>query len=121
MAIAVGVGVLGYYLLDGHAHTCESCGHRWRHLGAFNFGDPSAHSCAICGTVQFWKDGFKHVFPDPAQRFAPSTPPNPILAGLREIRDFARQALPSMAPAGPPSQLPPGSPSMMTPSKENGR
>ena len=65
LAIAAGVGVLGYYMLDGHAHVCESCGHKWRHLGAFNFGDPKAHACKQCGTIQWWKDGFQHVFRDP--------------------------------------------------------
>jgi hypothetical protein len=104
IAVAVSMGVLGYYLLDGHGHTCEACGHRWRHLGAFNFGEVPAHACTMCGTVQFWKDGFKHVFPDPAQRFAPGVPSNSILAGLQEIRDFARQAIPSIAPASPPQQ-----------------
>jgi hypothetical protein len=115
IAIAVGVGVLGYYLLDGHGHTCEGCGHRWRHLGAFNFGEVPAHTCKVCGTVQFWKDGFKHVFPDPAQRFASNAPSNAILAGLQEIRDFARQALPSIAPAGSPQQPAPGFPSPQPP------
>src|SRR5262249_21778789 len=33
IAVAFGVGVAGYYLLDGHTHTCEACGYRWRHLG----------------------------------------------------------------------------------------
>lgn len=62
IAIAVGVGVLGAYMLDMHSHTCEACGHRWRHLGAFNLGDPRAHTCQGCGTVQWWKDGIPHVF-----------------------------------------------------------
>src|SRR5574341_654615 len=62
IALAIGVGVLGYYALDGHSHTCEACGHRWRHLGVLNLGDPVAHSCARCGTVQWWKDGVPHVF-----------------------------------------------------------
>jgi hypothetical protein len=110
IAIAVGVGVLGYYLLDGHTHQCEACGYRWRHLGAFNFGEVPAHSCRVCGTVQFWKDGFKHVFPDPSQRVPSGPPPDSILSRLQEIREFARQALPSIAPASPPQQMAPGFP-----------
>ena len=115
IAVTVGLGVLGYYLLDGHSHTCEACGKRWRHLGAFNFGEVPAHTCAVCGTVQFWKDGFKHVFPDQGQRFASGAPTNSILAGLQEIREFAQQAIPSMAPASPPQQPSPGSPQQPPP------
>jgi hypothetical protein len=110
IAIAVGVGVLGYYLLDGHAHTCEGCGNSWRHLGAFNFGEVPAHTCKVCGTVQFWKDGFKHVFPDPSQRIPSGVPARSILDRLQEIREFARHALPSTAPTSPPQQPPPGLP-----------
>lgn len=61
IALAFGVGVLGYYMLDGHVHRCEACGTRWRHLGVFNHGDPRSHTCR-CGTVQWWKDGVPHVF-----------------------------------------------------------
>jgi hypothetical protein len=77
LAIAAGVGVFGYFMLDGHAHQCDGCGHRWRHLGAFNFGDPAAHTCAWCGTVQWWKDGFQHVFRDPSQPQYGTPPPPP--------------------------------------------
>jgi len=73
VAIVIGIGVLGGYMLDFHAHRCEGCGHTWRHLGAFNLGDPDAHSCARCGTVQWWKDGMPHVFRD-ALRAPPSDP-----------------------------------------------
>ena len=79
IALAVGAGALGYYVLDGHSHTCDRCGHRWRHLGAFNFADLGAHTCARCGAEQFWKDGFQHVFPDPrqaSQQQPPSPPPS---------------------------------------------
>jgi hypothetical protein len=72
LAIVVGIGALGAYALDLHAHTCEACGHRWRHLGAFNLGDPTSHTCK-CGTVQWWKDGIPHVFRD-ALRIAPPDP-----------------------------------------------
>lgn len=115
LAVTVGLGVLGYYLLDGHSHTCEACGKRWRHLGAFNFGEVPAHTCAVCGTVQFWKDGFKHVFPDSAQRTAPSAPSGSFLAGLQEIRDFARHAIPSIAPADPPQPSPANPPQQPPP------
>lgn len=60
-AIAIGVGVLGAYMLDLHSHTCE-CGHKWRHLGAFNLGDLEAHRCKRCGTVQWWKSGIENAF-----------------------------------------------------------
>lgn len=60
LAIAVGVGVLGAYMLDLHGHTCEQCGRRWRHFGAFNFGDEQSHTC-MCGQVQWWKCGMPHV------------------------------------------------------------
>jgi len=52
--LVVGIGVASAYALDLHSHTCEACGRRWRHLGAFNIGDQDAHTCA-CGTVQWWK------------------------------------------------------------------
>jgi hypothetical protein len=55
IALAFGIGVLGAYALDLHSHTCESCGYKWRHLGAFNLGDAASHTC---GTVQWWKCGF---------------------------------------------------------------
>ena len=92
IAIAVGVGVLGYYALDGHSHTCESCGHRWRHLGAFNVGDPAAHSCK-CGTVQWWKDGVAHVYRDVLRQPPPKALPDTLVSRLQEIREAPRQAL----------------------------
>lgn len=95
IALAIGVGVLGYYALDGHSHTCEACGHRWRHLGVLNLGDPVAHSCARCGTVQWWKDGVPHVFRE-ALRSPPSKVlPDTIVSRLREIREAPRMALAS--------------------------
>jgi len=95
LAIAVGVGVLGYYMLDGHGHTCESCGNRWRHLGAFNLGDPVAHTCKTCGTVQWWKDGVPHVFRDAIQSPPPAVLPDTIASRLQEVRGLPRAALPS--------------------------
>ena len=93
LAIAVGAGFLGYYVLDGHAHTCEACGHRWRHLGAFNFGDPKAHSCDQCGTVQWWKDGLQHVFRDPTYESPPARGvPDPR---RQEIRGLPQEEIPS--------------------------
>lgn len=53
---AAAVGVVGGLIFDLHRHTCTSCGGRWRHLGAFNFGSESAHTCARCGAVQWTKD-----------------------------------------------------------------
>lgn len=77
MALAFGLGVLGYFMLDGHAHTCEACGHHWRHLGAFNVGDPASHTCKQCGTVQWWKDGMRHVFRDVLRPEPPPFVPPP--------------------------------------------
>lgn len=91
MAIAVGIGVLGYYMLDGHSHTCEACGTRWRHLGIFNLGDPTAHTCT-CGTVQWWKDGVPHVF-RAVLRQPPSKVPDTRVAMLQEIREAPRLSL----------------------------
>ena len=92
IALALGVGVLGYYMLDGHSHTCESCGHRWRHLGVFNHGDPDAHACK-CGTVQWWKDGTAHVFRDVLRQPPPKELPNTLVSRLQEIRSTPRLAL----------------------------
>ena len=94
IALALGVGVLGYYMLDGHTHTCESCGHRWRHLGAFNVGDPAAHSCK-CGTVQWWKDGVAHVFRSALREPPPKGLPDTLVSRLQEIRAAPRSALSS--------------------------
>jgi hypothetical protein len=80
-AIVVGVLALGAYALDLHGHTCEACGSKWRHLGAFNLGDPATHACQQCGTVQWWKDGTPHVYRNALH----SAPPNPWTARIREI------------------------------------
>jgi hypothetical protein len=83
LAIAVGVGALGAYMLDLHGHTCVQCGRRWRHFGAFNFGDEQSHTCT-CGQVQWWKCGVPHVlrgsqFVTPLLPIAPRRAP-PVLA-----------------------------------------
>jgi len=90
LAVAVGVGVLGYYMLDGHAHQCDHCGQRWRHFGAFNFGDEASHTCSRCGEVQWWKDGAPHVLR--GSEFA--VPPS-----LSATTAALRAALPATAPA----------------------
>lgn len=91
LAIAVGAVALGAYAFDMHSHTCEACGTRWRHLGAFNLGDPVAHACGTCGTVQWWKDGVPHVFRETLR----SPPKDPRASRL---------------PAGWPPGWPPGAP-----------
>jgi len=107
LAIAVGVGVLGYYMLDGHTHTCEACGNRWRHLGAFNMGDAEAHTCGKCGTVQWWKDGFQHVFRDPSVPSIYTAPPPPRnMAQLQEIRGVPHLGLASETQAACPRGYP---------------
>lgn len=52
-AAGAAVAVVG----EWHRHTCETCGHRWSHLGAFNVGNLAAHTCGRCGREQWWKDG----------------------------------------------------------------
>lgn len=82
LALALSMGVIGAYMLDLHAHTCESCGNKWRHLGAFNIGDPGSHTCARCGTVQWWKDGVPHVFRNSIR----NPPPDPHTERWRRLR-----------------------------------
>ena len=81
VAIAFGIGVLGAYALDAHSHRCDACGHKWWHLGAFNLGDPVSHSCAKCGTTQWWKDGVPHVF----RSVLRTPPPNPVGAKWQQL------------------------------------
>lgn len=88
---AVVIGAVGMYVLDAHAHTCE-CGHRWRHLGAFNLGSESAHTCSRCGARQWWKDGVpaevralhKHWRPDGMTGMVEDAAPYPpeVMAGM---------------------------------------
>ena len=92
IAIAVGAVALSLYAFDWHSHTCESCGHRWRHLGAFNLGDPIAHTCASCKTVQWWKDGVPHVFRSVLREPPPKALPDTLVARLQEIREAPRLA-----------------------------
>ena len=82
IALAIGVGVLGAYTLDLHSHKCEACGHKWRHLGVFNLGDPNAHACKNCGTVQWYKDGIPHVFRSAMREAPPNVLPGSSLARL---------------------------------------
>jgi hypothetical protein len=103
IAIAIGVAAFGAYALDLHSHVCEACGNRWRHLGAFNMGDPVAHTCKQCGTVQWWKDGFQHVFRDPSQV---ATGPTSPAGQWQEIRQVPPSGLPSWAPTGPAPGVP---------------
>ena len=116
LAIAVGVGALGAYMLDLHGHICVKCGRRWRHFGAFNFGDEQSHTCT-CGEVQWWKCGVPHVLrgsqyvtpllPIATRRSldAPTVPALPFGAGLEEdtVRhDIGTDAAPGVrAVAGP--------------------
>ncbi len=96
IAIAFGIGVLGAYMLDLHAHTCE-CGYRWRHFGAFNLGDSVAHTCRRCGVVQWWKDGWH----DGAFQTSPRAAPV-----MQELREACRRALPSETAGYPPRNWP---------------
>jgi hypothetical protein len=111
LAITVGVVALGVYALDLHAHTCVNCGHRWRHLGAFNLGDEESHTCSRCGQVQWWKCGAPHVLR--GSQFVA----RPALSALPVLPSFARgseRRPPSPAYGGtPPSLLYDSSPSRM--------
>ncbi len=92
VALALGIGVLGAYALDFHGHTCEACGRRWHHLGAFNLGDVAAHTCKQCGEVQWWKNGFQEYaatgkLTDGAfQQPAPLAQPPSLLPSLEAFR-----------------------------------
>lgn len=97
MSLALAAGVvagavaLGVYALDWHGHQCESCGNKWHHLGAFNIGDPGSHTCARCGTVQWWKDGVPHVFRD-SIRNPPVDPRAERWQKLRELQEATAAA-----------------------------
>ena len=100
VALAVGIGVLGAYMLDLHTHTCEACGQRWRHLGAFNVGDSASHTCKSCGTVQWWKDGVPHVFRSvlfqPPPKMLPVSAAGKLLA-IREAPSLSASASTAMS------------------------
>jgi hypothetical protein len=80
LALVVGIGAVGGFLLDWHRHTCESCGRRWSHLGAFNLGDEDSHTCSRCGEVQWFKDGARHVLHESANVELPSPAEPPHMA-----------------------------------------
>lgn len=106
VAVAIGVGMLGAYMLDLHKHTCDACGYSWRHLGAFNVGDPNSHTCRSCGTVQWWKDGVPHVFRSSvtgSTGASASALRAGAVARLQELRGVRPLGLPSEAPR---SELP---------------
>lgn len=103
LAIAVGLGVLGAKMLDLHGHTCERCGRRWRHFGAFNLGDEPSHTCSRCGEIQWWKCGVPHVLR--GSQFVES-PSNPALPPVPPA--FAPPVMQSaFAPPVPPAYTPP--------------
>ena len=104
IAITIGAAAIGCWALDLHSHRCDSCNRKWRHFGAFSFGDPKAHTCATCGTTQFWKDGFQQVFRDPgeppqvARALAPWQPSESRAAPDRELGSKPRETWPNSAP-----------------------
>lgn len=89
LAVAVGVGALGVYALDYHRHTCDQCGARWGHFGAFNLGDEDSHKCSRCGQVQWWKCGAPHVLRG-SQYVMPAASPSPVAAYVPEYAPYAR-------------------------------
>jgi len=102
IAVAVGMGLAGAYMLDLHGHACEGCGRRWRHFGAFNLGDEKSHTCSRCGEVQWWKCGVPHVLR--GSQFSPA--PNRPQGGLPIAPAHAQLGTPS-PPRLEPSLVPP--------------
>lgn len=104
LAIAIGVGVIGFYALEWHRHTCESCGRKWSHLGALNQNCEGSHTCT-CGQVQWWKDGAPHVLrgsqyvmPERLPSESPSEsaalpPPPQVVASAPLLRASSRKVL----------------------------
>lgn len=39
-----------------HSHECSKCHFRWSHSG-WNRGDKKAHTCAVCGKLEFFRAG----------------------------------------------------------------
>jgi len=72
IAIALGVGLVAGYMLDAHGHTCDQCGNKWWHLGAFNFNDQPAHTCSKCSAVQWWKNGVPLAVREAHDLFGPN-------------------------------------------------
>jgi len=91
LALLVGIGVLGAYMLDLHGHTCDRCGRRWRHFGAFNFGDTESHTCTRCGQVQWWKCGAPHVLQGSQYAVPPGYAPPPTVSALPAPVSFSSQ------------------------------
>jgi len=102
LAIAVGVGVLGYHMLDGHAHQCDACGCRWRHFGAFNLNDEESHRCSRCGQVQWWKDGAPHVLRGSEFAALPSLSATTAALGAATARGALTAPVPQLALAATP-------------------
>lgn len=71
---ALVVGVVGA-VLDWHGHQCDACGHRWRHLGKFAVGNADKHTCARCGTMQWWKCGVPPEVRALHAAYVPAAPP----------------------------------------------
>lgn len=93
LAISAGLAVVGLYALDLHHHVCESCGNKWRHLGALSQGDPKAHTCSRCQTVQWIKDGVPHVFREVLRAPPPKVLSDAVVSRLKEIGASPRLAL----------------------------
>jgi len=94
IGVALGLGIVGAFALDLHSHTCDKCGRKWRHLGAFNAGDERAHSCPACGETQWWKTGTS-----PAQRARVFVAEVTKDVDATHVPFHAIAALPAAAPA----------------------
>lgn len=102
IGVAIGMGVAAVYFLDLHAHVCSGCGRRWRHLGAFSFGDAYAHECPEpgCKTVQWWREGHEAAR---SKLFV-----DDILGGVqRSARGMFTEGVPPIAIAQAPIPLEP--------------
>ncbi len=89
---AVAIGAVSMWMLDGHGHTCDTCGTKWRHFGAFNLGSEDAHTCSRCGAKQWWKDGVSaevkaqhaHWHPQMVENASPDPYPPEVMANVAQ-------------------------------------
>jgi hypothetical protein len=61
----------------------------------FNLGDPAAHSCRQCGTVQWYKDGIQHVYRTALREAPRSVLPGRSVAQLMGLGQSASPGLPA--------------------------
>lgn len=118
LAVAIGFGVVVAHMLDLHGHTCDRCGRRWRHFGAFNLGDEKSHTCVSCGEVQWWKCGAPHVlrgsqFAKPPSTWDPEVPTLAASTGAGPGAHSSTAPVFSAAPAAPRGLPSPATPALV--------